>query len=153
MQDRERQNEEITSNLLSWCERLLSLHFDVSSIYFSPDPVDTNNFQDPVIKERVIQLAIVFATNPLKRNTAFAFKVFEYTLDTRLPDDPSCTAYSDAVKELHNFCIHQLQRLAMRFPDYYIVRVLSFPQSLFVLSHLDRLRSIGEQDQYFICYG
>ncbi|MCJ1467281.1 hypothetical protein MMC07_005905 [Pseudocyphellaria aurata] len=80
----------------------------------------TSNLQDPLIKERVIQLAVGFATGPLKRNATFAFRVFEYTLDTRYPDDPACATYSDAVKDLHGFCLHQLQRLAMRFPDYLI---------------------------------
>lgn len=99
----ENEHDIMTSNLQVWCDRLLSLMFE-----------------DPLIKERVIQLAVGFATGPLKRNARFAFRIFEYTLDTRCPDDPNCATYSDAVKDLHGFCLHQLQRLAMRFPDYLI---------------------------------
>ena len=99
----EDEHEIMTSNLQVWCDRLLSLVFE-----------------DPLIKERVIQLAVGFATGPLKRNAQFAFRIFEHTLDTRCTDDPTHTAYSDAVKDLHGFCLHQLQRLAMRFPDYLI---------------------------------
>lgn len=110
----------MTSNLQVWCDRLLGLTFEVSFCAILRR-VNTDLFQDPLIKERVIQLAVGFATGPLKRNAPFAFRVFEYTLDTRCPDDPACATYSDAVKDLHGFCLHQLQRLAMRFPDYLIV--------------------------------
>lgn len=74
-----------------------------------------------MVKVHVVQLAAAFATGPLKRNAQFALRVFEYILESRCPDDPTYEAYSDAVKELHAFCLHQLQRLAMRFPDYLIV--------------------------------
>lgn len=73
------------------------------------------------MKGRVIQLAVGFATGPLKRNAQFALRVFEYTLETRCPDDPAYEIYSEAVKDLHSGCLHQLQRLAMRFPDSLIV--------------------------------
>lgn len=86
----------------------------------------TKALQDPVIKERVIQLAVGFATGPLKRNAQFAFRVFEYTLDSRCPDDPASTAYNDAVKDFNSFSLYQLQRLAMRFPDYLIVSIIIF---------------------------
>ena len=99
----ENEHDVMTSNLQVWCDRLLTL-----------------TFEDPLIKERVIQLAVGFATGPLKRNARFAFRIFEYTLDTRCPENPTYTAYNDAVKDLHGFCLHQLQRLAMRFPDYLV---------------------------------
>lgn len=89
--------------------------------------IDADIFQDPAIKERVITFAIGFASNPLKGNAPFAFRVIEYTLGAQVPDDKSCMAYSDAVKDLRSFCIHQLQRLAMRFPDVYIVSIVSVP--------------------------
>ena len=71
--------------------------------------------------QRVIQLAVVFATGPLKGNAQFAFKVFDYSLNARRPDDKSSAVYSEVVKELEGLRLHQLQRLAMRFPDYFIV--------------------------------
>ena len=81
----------------------------------------THNTKDPIIKQRVIQLAVGFAIGPLKRNPQFAFKVFDYILDTRCPAYPTCMAYTDAVSDLEAFSLHQLQRLAMRFPDYLVV--------------------------------
>ena len=77
--------------------------------------------KDPIIKQRVIQLAVGFAIGPLKRNAQFAFKVFDYILDIRCPAHPACLAYTDAVKDLQGFSLHQLQRLAMRFPDFLVV--------------------------------
>lgn len=99
----EHEHEVMTSNLQVWCDRLLGL-----------------TFEDPSIKQRVIQLAVGFATGPLKRNARFAFKIFDYVLDTSCPVFPGCEAYNDAVKDLQAFSLHQLQRLAMRFPDHLV---------------------------------
>ena len=96
----EREHEVMMSNLQVWCDRLLGL-----------------TFEDPSIKQRVIQLAVGFAIGPLKRNARFALRVFDYILDTKCPQYPGCIAYNDAVKELQGFSLHQLQRLAMRFAD------------------------------------
>ncbi len=99
----EDEHEVMTSNLQGWCDRLLGLIFE-----------------DPSIKQRVIQLVVGFAIGPLKRNARFAFKVFDFILDIRCPTFPGCEAYNDAVKDLQAFSLHQLQRLAMRFPDHLI---------------------------------
>ena len=96
----EREHEVMMSNLQVWCDRLLGL-----------------TFEDPSIKQRVIQLAVGFAIGPLKRNARFALRVFDYILDTKCPHYPGCVAYTDAVKDLQSFSLHQLQRLAMRFAD------------------------------------
>ena len=71
--------------------------------------------------QRIIQLAVVFATGPLKGNAQFAFKVFDYSLNARRPDNLSSAAYTEALKELESLRLHQLQRLAMRFPDDFVV--------------------------------
>ncbi|KAL8706211.1 MAG: hypothetical protein Q9201_000717 [Fulgogasparrea decipioides] len=97
------EQEVVLQNLKVWCERILGLHFE-----------------DPLVKERVIQLAVGFATGPLKQDARFAFRVFEYILDTEYHDNPNFPAYSEAIKDLQAFCIHVLQRLAMKFPDYLI---------------------------------
>jgi exportin-5 len=78
-------------------------------------------WQDPSIKQRVIQLAVGFAVGPLKREPRFALKMFDYILDTRCPEHPGSVAYTDAVRELQAFSLHQLQRLAMRFPNDFVV--------------------------------
>ena len=71
--------------------------------------------------QRIVQLAVVFATGPLKGNAQFAFKVFDYSLNARRPDSNDSATYTEAIKELESLRLHQLQRLAMRFPDYFIV--------------------------------
>lgn len=97
------EQEVMLQNLKVWCERILGL-----------------NFEDPSVKERVIQLAVGFATGPLRKDARFAFKIFDYILDTKYPDDPNYPSYSEAVKDLQGLCIHELQRLAMKFSDYLI---------------------------------
>lgn len=99
----EHQQSVMTSNLQVWCDRLLGL-----------------TFEDPLIKERVIQLAVGFAVGPLKRDSQFAVRVFDKILETKCAQFPECVAYTSAVKDLHLFCVHQLQRLAMRFADHLV---------------------------------
>ncbi|KAL9005035.1 MAG: hypothetical protein Q9188_002184 [Gyalolechia gomerana] len=97
------EQEVVMRNLKVWCERILGL-----------------NFEDPLVEERVVQLAVGFATGPLKKDTEFASSIFEYILNIQFLDNPSFPAYSEAVKDLQGFCIHELQRLAMKFADYLI---------------------------------
>lgn len=99
----EHEHEIMISNLRVWCDRLLGF-----------------TFEDPLIKERVIQLAVGFTTGPLKRDSQFAVRVFDKILDTRCPDHLDYIAYTDAVKDLQAFSVHQLQRLAMRFADHLV---------------------------------
>ncbi|KAL8633297.1 hypothetical protein Q9189_001018 [Teloschistes chrysophthalmus] len=125
-------HEQVTmlQNLKVWCERILAL-----------------NFEDPLVKERVVQLAVGFATGPLKKDARFAFRVFEYILDTKFFDDPNFPAYSDAVKDLQNLCIHELQRLAMKFPDYLIT---IFDEVEFRVNQVSR--SIAQDDHTLTRY-
>ena len=97
------EQEVVVQNLKVWCERILRL-----------------SFEDPLVKERVIQLAVGFTTGPLRKDTKFASSVFEYILNVQFLDNPSFSAYSEAVKDLQGFCIHELQRLAMKFADHLI---------------------------------
>lgn len=102
-QQNDNEQDVLLSNLQTWCERLLTL-----------------TFEDPLVIQRIIELAVVFATGPLKRYAQFSFKVFDYTLNVRCRDDPGSRVYDDAVKDLENLRLHQLQRLAMRFADHYV---------------------------------
>lgn len=116
----EHEQEVMISNLQVWCDRLLGLVFEVRCpllrVYLA------HVMKDPIIKQRVIQLAVGFAIGPLKLNARFALKVFDYILDTKCPPHPTCVTYSDALRDLQAFSLHQLQRLAMRFPDFLVVR-------------------------------
>jgi len=109
----------MTSNLQVWCDRLLGLIFEVIFLILVPTGADI--VQDPLIKERVIQLAVGFAIGPLKRDPQFAVRVFDYALESRCPEFPEYAAYNDAVKDLQVFAVHHAQRLAMRFADHLVV--------------------------------
>lgn len=116
--ENEGEHDVLTSNLQTWVERLLTLRFE-----------------DPLIIERMIQMAVVFATGPLKQNAQFAFRVFDYTLITRCPQCSTSPVYDEAVKDLESFRLHQLQRLAMRFADYFIHIVEDIERRVYEVSH------------------
>ncbi|KAJ5965504.1 hypothetical protein N7481_012218 [Penicillium waksmanii] len=77
------------------------------------------SFDDPVLKQRVIKLVVDISSRALDNHPAFALKVLEHILMTRLPDQPGYPAYSEAVKELHGLASHELRRLAIRYADYF----------------------------------
>lgn len=78
-----------------------------------------------MIKQRVIKLAVEFSTKALDRKPSFSLKVLEHILSIRLAEEPDSPTYSEAVRELQSVCSHELQRLAMRYPDYFVVSTLS----------------------------
>jgi len=82
------------------------------------------SFEDPVLKQRVIKLVVDISSRALDNHPAFALKVLEHILMTRLPDQPSYPVYSEAVKELHGLASHELRRLAIRYADYFSVNCI-----------------------------
>ena len=74
-----------------------------------------------MVKERIIQFAVSVATGLIKHDPEFAYRVFIHTLNIGCAHEPDAPEYDEAVKELQGFCVHHLQSLAMRFPDYLIV--------------------------------
>jgi exportin-5 len=74
-----------------------------------------------MIKQRVIKLAVEFSTKALDRKPSFSLKVLEHILSIRLAEEPDLPIFSEAVRELQSVCSHELQRLAMRYPDYFVV--------------------------------
>ncbi|EER44565.1 nuclear import and export protein Msn5 [Histoplasma capsulatum H143] len=101
-QEDEQQRLGLESSLESWALNLMQ-----------------KNFQDPVVKERVIRLSVDFCYKALKNNQSFALKVLEHILTTSLPDLPEYPAYSEAVKELHNTATYEVRRLTIRYTDYF----------------------------------
>lgn len=87
-----------------WCERLMSLNFD-----------------DPLIKRRVIQLVVQFATSALDKRPEFMFKVLEHILMARPidPPEPKNTEnrYTAAVKEMKADAMAELQKLGSKMPN------------------------------------
>lgn len=105
-----------------------------SNRHVSQIKIIANTSQDPMIKQRVIKLAVEFSTRALDRKPSFALKVLEHILMVRPAEMPNFPAYTEAVKELQSICSHELQRLAMRYPDYFAV---SFRPSLLLLPLLE----------------
>lgn len=77
------------------------------------------SYEDPVLKQRVIKLVVDISSRALDNHPAFALRVLEHILMTRLPDQPEYPSYSEAVKELHGLASHELRRLAIRYADYF----------------------------------
>ncbi|KAF7170009.1 hypothetical protein CNMCM6106_004870 [Aspergillus hiratsukae] len=77
------------------------------------------NYEDPILKQRIIKLIVDISSRALDKNPSFSLKVLEHILMTRLPDLVQYPAYSEAVKELHGLASHELRRLAMRYADYF----------------------------------
>lgn len=80
---------------------------------------DQHIFQDPMIKQKVIKLVVDISSKALDNHPAYALKVLEHILMTRLPDQPQYPVYAEAVKELHGLASHELRRLAIRYADYF----------------------------------
>ncbi|GLI76865.1 karyopherin [Penicillium ochrochloron] len=92
------------------------LEFDVESW---ASKLMQRNFEDPVIKQKVIKLVVDISSKALDNHPAYALKVLEHILMTRLPDQPQYPVYAEAVKELHGLASHELRRLAIRYADYF----------------------------------
>lgn len=100
-QEEDRRRATMEEDFQNWCERLLDM-----------------NLEDPIIRKRVLQLAVLFSTSVLDKKPNFMLKVLECVLMTRPVDRPEHIAYSDAVKELTHDAVHELSRLAMKMPDH-----------------------------------
>ncbi len=99
-QEHEAQRQKMEDDFQAWCERLLAL-----------------NFEDPLIRRRILQLAVQFATSILDRKPAFMLVVLDNILNTRPQEVPEHRAYTDAVKELKTDLTHELSRLGSKMPD------------------------------------
>ena len=107
-----------------WCRQLLQ-----------------TRFEDPEISKKVIQLMSTFCTKALTDRPAFALTFLEHMLTVKLSDNTSLPAYSDAVKDLERISSLEMQKLAMKFPDDFIVRT-SAPQEASVQSNSCRMCTI-----------
>jgi exportin-5 len=87
-----------------WCRQLLQVRFE-----------------DPEISKKVLQLMSTFCTKALADRSAFALTFLEHMLTVKLADNTSFPQYSDAVKDLERICSLEMQKLAMKFPDDFIV--------------------------------
>lgn len=99
-QEGEEQRVRMECDLEAWCEQLLDM-----------------NVEDPLIRKRILHLAVAFSISVLHQKLGFMLKVLERIIMTRPAERPEYPAYTDAVKELQSDCIHELQRLALKVPD------------------------------------
>ncbi|KAJ5886772.1 uncharacterized protein N7473_009446 [Penicillium subrubescens] len=101
-QEDEQERKQLEFDVESWASKLMQ-----------------RNFEDPVIKQKVIKLVVDISSKALDNHPAYALKVLEHILMTRLPDQPQYPVYAEAVKELHGLASHELRRLAIRYADYF----------------------------------
>lgn len=81
-----------------------------------------------------------FSTKALPDRPAFALAFLEYMLTIRLTDNPDLPQYSDAVKDLERICSLEMQKLAMKFPDDFMVRTRCRMRSACSLISLECIR-------------
>ncbi|KAI1773737.1 ARM repeat-containing protein [Hypoxylon cercidicola] len=75
------------------------------------------NFEDPLIRKRILQLLVAFSTTALNKNPNCMLKVLEHILVTWPATQPEYRVYTDAIKELQAESMVELQRLAINMPD------------------------------------
>lgn len=99
----EQERSLLESNIESWAGSLLT----------------RRQYEDPLMKQRIIKLAVECSARALEQNQAFALKVLEHILLTQTADQPQYPAYSEAVRELQVYATTELRRLAFRHADYF----------------------------------
>lgn len=99
----EQERNFLESNIESWAGSLLT----------------RRKYEDPLMKQRIIKLAVECSARALERNQAFALMVLEHILLTQTTDQPQYPAYSEAVRELQVYATSELRRLASRHADYF----------------------------------
>jgi len=100
-QQDEQERIAMENNIETWCEKLMDI-----------------NFEDPIIRKRILQLAVAFSTTALDSKVDFMLKVLQHILMSRYVEQPEHVAYSEAVKELQADNMYELQRLASKMPDH-----------------------------------
>lgn len=94
------QRAQLETSLEAWCGRLIKMEFE-----------------DPMIRKRVLQLLVAFSTTALRKNNNFMLVVLEHILVTWQAAQPEHKYYNEAIKDLQAESIAELQRLAYKMPD------------------------------------
>ncbi|KAI9823504.1 MAG: hypothetical protein M1826_007716 [Phylliscum demangeonii] len=74
-------------------------------------------FEDPMIKKRMLQVAVGLATSAVKRES-FVLTVLKHVFTTLPADRPEYPVYSDAVKEVQMSFVSELCLLAIKATDF-----------------------------------
>ncbi|KAK0669753.1 putative importin beta-related nuclear transport receptor [Cercophora samala] len=91
----------IEDHFEKWCGQLLEM-----------------KFEDPLIRKRVLQLLVAFSTSALDSNPGFMLRVLEHILMTWPALQPDHKLLNDAIRDLQNESMIELQRLASKMPDH-----------------------------------
>lgn len=120
-----RMRREMEDSFEQWCRQLLQLRFEVGNAPVTPKNGPTDCLQDPEITKKIVQLLSTFSTKALPDRPAFALSFLEYLLTVKLADNTAFAQYSEAVKDLERMCSLEMQKLAMKFPDEFMVRAVT----------------------------
>ncbi|KAK3305497.1 armadillo-type protein [Chaetomium strumarium] len=119
-----------------WCGQLLDM-----------------NFEDPIIRKRILQLLVNFSTKALDSNPAFMLRVLEHILMTWPALQPEHRLFNDAIRDLQTESMVELQRLASKMPDPLLDvydQLEAKVQELVASGTLDEKRQVAYQSFLFI---
>ncbi|KAK3936899.1 putative importin beta-related nuclear transport receptor [Diplogelasinospora grovesii] len=110
--------------------------------------------EDPLIRKRILQLLVAFSTTALDKNAGFMLRVLEHILMTwpQLQQE-EYKMFNEAIRELQNESMVELQRLASKMPDYLLEvydQLESKIKEMVASGTLDEKRQIGYQAFLFI---
>lgn len=130
------QRAQLDEYLEKWCKGLIE-----------------KNFEDPMIRKRVLQLLVAFSTTALKKNTGFMLMVLEHILMTWPAARPEHKYFNEAIKDLQAESITELQRLAYKMPDNLVavyVQLDNKIQQMSASGSLDERRLVNYKSFLFI---
>ncbi|KAL2889085.1 nuclear import and export protein [Ceratocystis lukuohia] len=111
------------------------------------------NFEDPQIRKRALQLLVALSTTALDSNSPFMLSVLEHILMYWPTLQPENKAYNEAIKDLQNESMVELQRLAAKVPDHLIQvydQIASRVNELLNSGTLDDKRAVAYRSFLFL---
>jgi len=82
------------------------------------------NFEDPVIQKRVLQLVVEIAKAAFEHKSDLPISICQQTFIHGVTVDLSTTPYGDAMRDLQSSRPRELQKLAFKFADAFMVSIL-----------------------------
>ncbi|KAK3384786.1 armadillo-type protein [Podospora didyma] len=119
-----------------WCGRLLE-----------------TNYEDPMIRKRILQLLVAFSTTALDSNPSFMLKVLEHILMTWPTLQPDHKHFNDAIRDLQTESMVELQRLASKMPNHLLDvydQLEAKVKEMIASGTLDEKRQVAYQSFLFI---
>ncbi|KAK0750412.1 armadillo-type protein [Schizothecium vesticola] len=110
-------------------------------------------FEDPLIRKRLLQLLVAFSTMVLDTNAGFMLRVLEHILMTWPASQPDFKVFNDAIKDLQSESMVELHRLATKMPDHLLDvydQLETKVKEMIASGTLDEKRQIAYQSFLFI---